>query len=210
MIEALSSHIFAIPTFHLFFSEIFKSLGEASHIDFAHKKRQLYIWGWGLVAVTFLRDTWENSIFLFKKFGLFGIILERHIVHGSASPSVFHKICIVYIVVLGQTWDFVHYFVFTLLLCSRSWLQKAVYLAKKKSINVFDVSKGVGGRGHKRNVKLTFFVGKNRYARLPLVFGRLTENNNGDGLCMYLYTLVYYDSLKYTILTILFNLYTCI
>ena len=51
-----------------------------------HKKRQLYVWGLGLrggrrglAAVTFLSDTWENSIFLLKKFGLFENILERDI-----------------------------------------------------------------------------------------------------------------------------------
>ena len=53
------------------------SVREASHIDFAHTKRQFYIrgevcvWGGGggggwrhFAAVTFLCDTsWENSIF---------------------------------------------------------------------------------------------------------------------------------------------------
>ena len=52
-----------------------------SHIDFTHKKRQLYVWGLGevgrggggLAAVKFLCDTsWEYSIILLKSFGPFG------------------------------------------------------------------------------------------------------------------------------------------
>ena len=52
------------------------SVREASHIDFAHTKRQFYargevcmcVCGGGVgwrhfAAVTFLSDTWENSIF---------------------------------------------------------------------------------------------------------------------------------------------------
>ena len=55
------------------------SFREATHIEFAHKKRQSYVWvcvfmwgedgGGGLAGVTFLCDTlWENSIFLLKNF----------------------------------------------------------------------------------------------------------------------------------------------
>ena len=47
--------------------------------------------------------------------------------------------------------------------------EKTVSLPKV-SINIFDVFNGDGGGGGlERNLQLTFLVGKNRYARLPLI-----------------------------------------
>ena len=56
-------------------------LGKPHISDFTHKLRNVNCrWGGGGgAAVTFLCDTWENSIFLLKNFGIFGNILEGDI-----------------------------------------------------------------------------------------------------------------------------------
>ena len=57
-------------------------LGKPHISDFTHKLRNVNCrlgGGGGGAAVTFLCDTWENSIFLLKNFGNFGNILERDI-----------------------------------------------------------------------------------------------------------------------------------
>ena len=47
-------------------------LREASHIDFVHEKRHMFVWGWGvggggLAAVTFLcKTSWKKSIVFSK------------------------------------------------------------------------------------------------------------------------------------------------
>ena len=48
----------------MFCNEVLIVIREASHIDFPHKKRHMYVRGWGgLAVVTFLRKAmWKKSI----------------------------------------------------------------------------------------------------------------------------------------------------